>query len=137
MKKIVKVLLVISIFLILVSFSTKSEQSKENQAPSTIDSFLVEQLNSEWIGDSDANYPAQGRKTITQKNGYVYFENEKLQIIETRADIIFTQTKEDNPLFYDFKINKNKLKVLPWHPVSKGKSGGDLKLLEYMRDDKK
>lgn len=138
MKKIIGLVLFLCIILMTTSCSNKKGIEEENvkrEVSSKIDMDLVEKLEGSWVSDSDANYPAQGKRFIIRKKGYVFYDNNKLQIVNTVDDVILTQTEEDKPFYYDFKIDGNKLTVYPSYPVPEGMTGGDLAPREYMRDD--
>lgn len=136
MKKNICLIIILCLSVILVSCSNKKNLvNNKREVSSKIDSDLVQQLVGTWEGDGDANYPAYGKYTIEEKDGYLFFDEEKLQIVNTEDNEIFTQTKEENPSYYDFKLNDNKLTVYPSYPVPEGTTGGNLAPMGLVRED--
>lgn len=121
------VLLLLICSLLLIS-------SNRRVTSSEIDVKLIDDLVGDWKGDVSGTYPAYGEVTITEKNKYLYFKDEKLQIINTLGNTVFTQTNEAKPFYYDFEVRENKLTVYQSYSVSKGTTGGELAPIEYMRE---
>lgn len=139
MKKITYFVLLAFIWVLLVSCSNKTGLEEEHvirkrEVSSKIDMNLVNGIVGNWIGDPDASYPEYGKRIIVEENGYIIFGDEKLQITDTKDNVVLTQTNEEKPFFYDFELNGDKLRVNPWYPVPKGMTGGSLKPMEYTRD---
>lgn len=140
MKKITLLIVYSCLSFLLVSCSNKKGVGEEEiivkrEVSSKIDMDLVSKLVGNWKGDSDASYPAYGKRTIIEKNGYIFYDNQKLQITDAEKDIIYTQTPEEKPFFYDFRLTGNKLDVLPSYPVPEGMTGGDLMPSQYVKDN--
>ncbi|MDT2831489.1 hypothetical protein P7H62_10915 [Vagococcus carniphilus] len=135
--KMLTVLLFISLF--LISCSNKNELEKaadKRNVSSEIDAKLVENVVGEWVGDTTGNYPIYGKFTITEKNQFLFFDDKKLQITKTVDDIVFTQTEEEKPFYYDFKVIDKKLTVYPSYSTRKGFTGGLLAPMELIKDGK-
>lgn len=140
MKKTIWLSFILSLTVIMIFCSNKKGLEEESfsdkrEVSSEINLELVNSLVGDWIGDVNGNYPGYGKRTITEKNGYIYFKDEKLQICDTIDNVVLTQTDEESPFFYDFKINEEKLTVYPSYPVPKGMVGGSLAPMEFVRDD--
>lgn len=139
-KKIIYLLLLSCFIFVVASCSNKKDLKNDEtefkrEVSSEIDDDLVEQLVGTWRNDATANYPAQKTSTIHAEDGYIFFEDEKLQITSTNDNQIFSQTDEEEPFYYDFKIDKNKLTVYPSYLVPKGYVGGSLAPMEYIKDE--
>ncbi len=140
MKRIVLLIVFSCLSFLLVSCSNKKGLEEEEiigkrVLSSKIDMDLVNKIVGNRKGDPDTSYPAYGKRTITGKDGYIFFDNQKLQITNTENNVIYTQTSEEKPFYYDFRVIGNKLEVLPSYPVAKGMTGGDLMPIQYVRDD--
>lgn len=139
-KKIIYLLLLSCFILVVSSCSNKKDLKNDEtefkrEVSSEIDDDLVEQLVGTWKNDATANYPAQKTSTIHVEDGYIFFDDEKLQITSTNDNQIFSQTDGEKPFYYNFEIDKNKLTVCPSYPVPKGSVGGDLAPMEYIKDE--
>lgn len=133
--KMLTILLFISLFLISCSNKNELEEAaNKRNVSSEIDAKLVEKVVGEWVGDTTGNYPTYGKFTITEKNKHLFFDDKKLQITETIDGIIFTQTEEEKPFYYDFKVIDNKLTVYLSYPTKKGFTGGDLASMALIKD---
>ena len=140
MKKAIWLSFILSLTVIMISCSNKKGLEEESfsdkrEVSSELNLELVNSLVGDWIGDANGNYPGYGKRTITENNGYIYFKDEKLQIYDTIDNVVLTQTDEESPFFYDFKVNKEKLTVYPSYPVPEGMVGGSLAPMEFVRDD--
>lgn len=143
MKKVMMLVVFLFIILMATSCSNKKgiEEEKvrdkrvEREISSKIDLDLVRELEGNWKGDVDASYPAYGMRTIIGKDGYIFYDNQKLQITDAEDNVIYTQTSEENPFYYDFRLTGNKLDVLPSYPVLEGMTGGSLMPSQYVRDN--
>ncbi|MDT2814777.1 hypothetical protein [Vagococcus carniphilus] len=133
--KMLTVLLSISLFLISCSNKNELEEAtKKRNVSSEIDAKLVENVVGEWVGDIADNYPTYGKFTITEKNQSLFFDDKKLKITKTIDNIIFTQTEEEKPFYYDFKVIDKKLTVYPSYSTRKGFTGGSLAPMELIKD---
>lgn len=140
MKKTIWLSFILSLTVIMISCSNKKGLEEESfsdkrEVSSELNLELVNSLIGDWIGDGNGNYPGYGKRTIIEKDGYIYFGDEKLQIYDTIDNVVLTQTDEESPFFYDFKINEEKLTVYPSYPVPEGMVGGSLAPMEFVRDD--
>ena len=140
MKKITLLIVYSCLSFLLVSCSNKKVLEEEEiigkrEVSSKIDMDLVSKLVGNWKGDTHASYPAYGKRTIIGRDRYIFFDNQKLQITNTENNLIYTQTSEEKPFYYDFRLTGNKLEVLPSYPVPEGMKGGDLMPSQYIKDD--
>ena len=137
MRRILYVLTVISTVVLLVSCShkdsSKEKVSNKRDVSSKIDTDLVESLIGDWVGDESSSYKTAGNYKLSASDRYVYFDEMKLQITDTIDNMVYTQTIEDQPFYYDFRITDNKLDVLPSYPVPKEMVGGSLAPLALVR----
>lgn len=130
MKK--KILFLLFVPLLLLSCSNENDEIQyKRKIVSKIDMDLVDKLVGKWMGQDEG---AHGEYIISEIEGYIYFREEKLQITDTIDDFIYTQTEEENPFYYDFKVTNNKLEVFPSYPVAKGTTGGNLAPMELIRE---
>lgn len=138
MKKRICFISLVSFFLLLAACSNKKElvEEERRKVSSNFDMKLVEQVVGDWRPDADASYPAQRKSTIVLEDGYLIFDDNQLEIVETIEHTLLTQTNEEKPFYYDFSINENKMSVYPSYPVPKGSVGGSLMPMEFIRDDK-
>lgn len=138
MKRIICFILIAFTCVLTASCSDKKASVEEivgrREVSSDINMDLVNELVGNWKGDPDASYPAYSKTTIIEKDGYIFFNEEKLQITDTIDNVVLTQTDEEKPFFYDFVLDEDKLSVKPWYSVPKGMTGGSLKPMEYIRD---
>ena len=133
--KMLTVLLSISLFLISCSNKNELEEAADKRnVSSEIDAKLVKNVVGEWVGDTAGNYPTYGKFTITEKNQSLFFDDKKLRITKTIDGIIFTQTEEEKPFYYDFKVIDKKLTVYPSYSTRKGFTGGSLAPMELIKD---
>ncbi|MHC5374879.1 hypothetical protein ACYSNU_13880 [Enterococcus sp. LJL120] len=130
-------LVCILFMILLLSSCSNNGGLEEREVASTIDTELVTKITGDWLGDTTANYPAQGKFTIVEKGGYVFFDGNKLHVIDTINNEIHTQTDGEKPFYYDFKLNDNKLTVYPSYSVPEGMAGGSLAPMDLVRDDEK
>lgn len=127
-----------SIVVLLVScsqkYSSKEDVSNKREFSSKIGIDLVDMLIGDWLGDEAKSYEVEGYYKILVSNSYVYFNEKEFQITDTKDNVVFTQTKEDNPFYYDFQITDIKLEVLPLYPVPKGSNRGSLMTMRLVRE---
>lgn len=119
---------------LLLSSCSNNEGVEESEVASTIDTELVTKITGEWLGDATANYPAQGKFTIVEKDGYIFFDGNKLRVIDAIDNEIRTQTEDEKPFYYDFKLSDNKLTVYHSYLAPEGTAGGSLAPKDLIRD---
>jgi hypothetical protein len=112
MKRIVLLIVCSCLSFLLISCSNKKGLEEEEiigirEVSSKIDMDLVSKLVGNWKGDIHASYPAYGKRTIIGRDRYIFFDNQKLQITNTENNLIYTQTSEEKPFYYDFRLTGN------------------------------
>lgn len=133
MKKYIGNLIFILLIFGVSSCAKKNETNTKREVSSEINMEVVNNVLGEWVRKPDVNYPGEETITITLENNLIIFEDKTLQIVETTNNIVQTQTSEDKPFYYDFKVEGDELTVYPSYPVPKGDVGGDLAPMTFNR----
>ncbi|MGM0124320.1 hypothetical protein IGI37_001697 [Enterococcus sp. AZ194] len=136
MKKIVIGGVILASVMLLVACSNSEASTQETTQAADdkivkINKNLSSQLVGKWFLHTDGEAKEY---EISESEGYVYFDGEKLKVTETTGNHIHTQTEEKQPLDYVFRLEENKVTVLPSYEVSEGSVGGSLAPIELNRD---